>query len=209
VLAQKIVSKAEGREVALASVVPSAAAGELAALTLKDPRLVELVLRESIEVVRAVPNILIVRHKLGFVMAQGGIDASNVDGTGTVLLLPADPDASAERLRQALKGKTGADVGVVINDSWGRAWRIGTVGTAIGVAGLPAFLDLRGTPDLNGRILRVTEVGHADEIAAAASLLMGQADEGRPVVILRGLGRAAPAGKARDLVRPVKQDLFR
>lgn len=208
-LAQKIVSKAEGREVALASVVSSAAAEELAALTLKDPRLVELVLQESVEVVRAVPHILIVRHRLGFVMAQAGIDASNVDGSGTVLLLPADPDASAERLCQALKARTGADVGVVINDSWGRAWRIGTVGTAIGVAGLPAVLDLRGKPDLNGRILRVTEVGHADEIAAAASLLMGQADEGRPVVILRGLGRAAPAGRARDLVRPVKQDLFR
>ncbi len=208
-LAQKIVSKAEAREVALASIVPSAAAEELAALTLKDPRLVELVLRESTEVVRAVPNILIVRHRLGFVMAQAGIDASNVDGNETVLLLPADPDASAARLRQALKERTGADVGVVINDSWGRAWRVGTVGTAIGVAGLPALLDMRGKPDLNGRILRVTEVGHADEIAAAASLLMGQADEGRPVVILRGLGRAAPEGTARDLLRPLKQDLFR
>lgn len=209
VLAQKIVSKAEGREVSLASVTPSARAEELAGITLKDPRLVELVLRESTEVVRAVPNILIVRHRLGFVMAQGGIDASNVDGTDTVLLLPIDPDASAARLRQALMALTGADVGVVINDSWGRAWRIGTVGTAIGVAGLPGLIDMRGKPDLNGRILRVTEIGHADEIAAAASLLMGQADEGRPVVILRGLGRLAAEGTARDLVRPVRQDLFR
>lgn len=178
-------------------------------MTLKDPRLVELVLQEATEVVRAVPNILIVRHRLGFVMAQGGIDASNVDGTDTVLLLPADPDASAARLRQALKDRTGADVGVVINDSWGRAWRIGTVGTAIGVAGLPGLIDMRGKPDLNGRILRVTEIGHADEIAAAASLLMGQADEGKPVVILRGLGRLAADGTAQDLVRPVRQDLFR
>lgn len=209
VLAQKIVSKAEGREVSLASVTPSARAEELAGITLKDPRLVELVLRESTEVVRAVPNILIVRHRLGFVMAQGGIDASNVDGTDTVLLLPIDPDASAARLRQALMALTGSDVGVVINDSWGRAWRIGTVGTAIGVAGLPGLIDMRGKPDLNGRILRVTEIGHADEIAAAASLLMGQADEGRPVVILRGLGRLAAEGTARDLVRPVRQDLFR
>lgn len=209
VLAQKIVSKAEGREVSLASVTPSARAQELGGLTLKDPRLVELVLRESTEVVRAVPNILIVRHRLGFVMAQGGIDASNVDGADTVLLLPIDPDASAARLRQELKTLTSADVGVVINDSWGRAWRVGTVGTAIGVAGLPGLIDMRGKPDLNGRILRVTEIGHADEIAAAASLLMGQADEGRPVVILRGLGRLATSGTAQDLVRPVRQDLFR
>lgn len=194
---------------ALASVAPSARAVELGALTLKDPRLVELVLRESTEVVRAVPNILIVRHKLGFVMAQAGIDASNVDGTDTVLLLPADPDASAARLRQALKQLSGADVGVVINDSWGRAWRIGTVGTAIGVAGLPGLIDMRGKPDLNGRILRVTEIGHADEIAAAASLVMGQGAEGQPVVIVRGLTWRGPDNAASELVRPAAEDMFR
>jgi coenzyme F420-0:L-glutamate ligase/coenzyme F420-1:gamma-L-glutamate ligase len=209
VVAQKIVSKAEGRLRRLADVTPSARAIELGAKTLKDPRLVELILQESAEVVRSAPNILIVEHRLGFVMANAGIDASNVDDPDQVLLLPADPDASAARLRQRLAELASVDVAVVINDSWGRAWRMGTVGTAIGAAGLPALLDMRGQPDLNGRILRVTEVGHADELAAAASLLMGQADEGRPVVIVRGFGPPARDGTAAELVRPKRMDLFR
>lgn len=210
VLAQKIVSKSEGRIVPLAGVTPSPRAEELAKTVLKDPRLVELILRESREVLRAVPNVLIVEHRLGFVMANAGIDHSNVEGDEDhVLLLPADPDGSAQRLRERFKQIAGVDVGVIINDSWGRAWRMGTTGAAIGVAGLPALVDMRGQPDLNGRILRVTEVAHADEIAAAASLLMGQSNEGQPAVIVRGFGPAARDGNGQELVRPRKMDLFR
>lgn len=209
VLAQKIVSKSEGRIVPLTSVTPSPRAEELAKTVLKDARLVELILQESTEVLRAIPNVLIVQHRLGFVMANAGIDASNVEGEDQVLLLPADPDGSARRLRERLKQVAGVDVGVIINDSWGRAWRMGTTGAAIGVAGLPALVDMRGLPDLNGRILRVTEVAHADEIAAAASLLMGQSNEGQPAVIVRGLGPPARDGNGEELVRPRKMDLFR
>lgn len=209
VLAQKIVSKSEGRIVPLASVTPSPRAEELAKTVLKDPRLVELILQESKDVLRAVPNVLIVEHRLGFVMANAGIDASNVDGEDHVLLLPTDPDGSARRLRARFKEIAGVDVGVIINDSWGRAWRMGTTGAAIGVAGLPALVDMRGRPDLNGRVLRVTEVGHADEIAAAASLLMGQSNEGQPVVIVRGLGPPERDGNGQELVRPRSMDLFR
>ena len=210
VLAQKIVSKSEGRIVPLASVTPSARAEELAKTVLKDARLVELILRESVEVLRAVPNVLIVQHRLGFVMANAGIDHSNVEGDeDQVLLLPADPDGSAKRLRARFKEIAGVDVGVVINDSWGRAWRMGTTGAAIGVAGLPALVDMRGLPDMNGRILRVTEVAHADEIAAAASMVMGQSSEGQPAVIVRGLGPPARDGNGQELVRPQKMDLFR
>lgn len=208
-LAQKIVSKAEGRLVSLADVTPSPRAVELAEKVMKDPRQVELILQESTEVIRAIPGVLVVQHKLGFVMANAGIDASNVDDPEQVLLLPADPDGSARRLRDEFKALAGADVGVVINDSWGRAWRMGTVGAAIGAAGLPGLIDMRGLPDMNGRILRVTEIAHADEIAAAASLMMGQAAEGRPVVIVRGLPRPARDGNAAELIRPKKMDLFR
>ncbi len=211
VLAQKIVSKAEGRLVDLADVVPSAAARELAAVVQKDPRFVELVLGESRRVVRARPGVLIVEHRLGFIMANAGIDRSNVeaDGRELALLLPADPDASAARLRATLAARAGVDLGVVINDSFGRAWRRGTMGIAVGAAGLAALVDRRGEPDLFGRPLQVTMIGHADEIAAAASLVMGQGDEGRPVVVLRGLAPTAPHGAARDLVRPEHEDLFR
>lgn len=207
VFAQKIVSKAEGRLVDLAAVAPSTEAIALAGETAKDARLVELILRESRRVVRARPGVLIVEHRLGLVMANAGIDQSNVraDGREMVLLLPENPDASAERLRVAL----GADIGVVINDSFGRAWRRGSMGIAIGAAGLPALLDRRGEPDLFGRPLQVTMVGYADEIAAAASLLMGQASEGRPVVLVRGLVPAGPPGAAIDIVRPEAEDLFR
>lgn len=209
VIAQKIVSKSEGRLVRLGDVAPSPRAVEFAQQTQKDPRLVELILRESVEVVRTGPNLMIVEHHRGFIMANAGIDASNVDDPEQVLLLPADPDGSARRLRERLKEIAGVEVGVVINDSWGRPWRMGTVGMAIGAAGLPALLDMRGQPDMNGRILRVTEVGHADELAAAASMLMGQAAEGRPVVIVRGLGPPPRDGTAAELVRPKRMDLFR
>jgi coenzyme F420-0:L-glutamate ligase / coenzyme F420-1:gamma-L-glutamate ligase len=212
VLAQKIVSKAEGRLRRLSDVEPSAEARALAARAEKDPRVVELILRESTEVVRARPGVIIVAHRRGFVMANAGIDASNVESAPpdeAVLLLPEDPDASAARLRERLRARAGVDVGVVINDSFGRAWRLGTVGTAIGVAGLPALLDLRGTPDRTGRCLQVTDVGVADEVAAAASLLMGQAAEGRPIVHVRGFPYARRDGSAAELVRPKEQDLFR
>jgi coenzyme F420-0:L-glutamate ligase / coenzyme F420-1:gamma-L-glutamate ligase len=212
VLAQKIVSKAEGRAVSLSSVTPSARARELAAQSNKDARLVELILRESAEVLRCRPGILIVVHRLGFVLANAGIDASNVeaaDGQETVLLLPADPDASAANIRTRIRESLGVDVGIIINDSFGRAWRLGTIGTAIGIAGLPGLLDLRRSPDRSGRPLRVTEVGIADEAAAAASLLMGQAAEGRPIVHMRGFPYALRPGTAAELIRPKQMDLFR
>jgi coenzyme F420-0:L-glutamate ligase/coenzyme F420-1:gamma-L-glutamate ligase len=213
VVAQKIVSKAEGRMVEVPAVAPSPHAVALAAEVAKDPRLVEVILSESVRVVRARPGLLIVEHRLGFVMANAGVDHSNVgpqdDGVERVLLLPRDPDASAERLREALAPGDGAPIGVIVNDSFGRAWRRGTVGVAIGAAGLPALLDLRGRPDLFGRRLEVSISAFADEIAAAASLLMGQADEARPVVLVRGLSWSAPASGAKALVRPAAEDLFR
>lgn len=209
VVTQKIVSKVQGRAVDLASVVASAEAIELAQKTNKDPRLVELILRESSEVVRAVPGLIVVAHRLGLVLANAGIDRSNSSGSEVVLLLPEDPDGSAEDIRSGILAKTGRDVGVVIIDSIGRAWRMGTVGTAIGVSGMPALLDLRGSPDLNGRPLESTEIGLADELAAAASLMMGQADEGTPVVLARGVPYDRYPGKAVDLVRAKKNDLFR
>jgi coenzyme F420-0:L-glutamate ligase/coenzyme F420-1:gamma-L-glutamate ligase len=211
VLAQKIVSKAEGRLVDLADVTPSPRAISLAEAVRKDPRFVELVLAESRQVLRAKPDVLIVEHRLGLVMANAGIDRSNVDGSDRelALLLPEDPDASAARLRAAIGSATGAEINVVISDSFGRAWRRGTMGIAIGAAGLPALLDRRGHPDLFGRALQVTMIGHADEIASAASLLMGQGDEGRPVVLVRGLAPLQPHGRAQDLIRPESEDLFR
>jgi len=202
-IAQKIVSKAEGRSVALESVTPSAAARRLAAETAKDPRVVELILSESRRVVRARPNLIIVEHRLGFVMANAGIDQSNVGEEGHALLLPVDPDASAAALAARL------GLPVVITDSFGRAWRRGTVGVAIGVAGLPALLDLRGQPDLFGRELRVSITGFADEIAAAAGLIMGQGAEARPAVHLRGLDWSAPPNPAAELLRVGEEDLFR
>jgi len=211
VVAQKIVSKAEGRTVDLATVTPSARAIALGAETGKDPRIVELILADATQVVRSRPNLIIVRHRLGFVMANGGLDQSNVapaDGTHRVLLLPEDPDASAERLRVRLSARHGARIGVIISDSFGRAWRRGTAGIAIGAAGLPSLIDLRGQPDLFGRILEVSIIGYADEIAAAASLLQGQAAEASPVVLVRGLSWSAPDSPAAILVRPPAEDLF-
>jgi coenzyme F420-0:L-glutamate ligase/coenzyme F420-1:gamma-L-glutamate ligase len=212
VLAQKIVSKAEGRYVDLATVAPSERARALAAETDKDPRLVELILEESRRVVRHRPGVLIVEHRLGYVMANAGIDRSNVDpgaGEEPVLLLPRDPDASAARLRQRLGAHFATNPAVIVTDSFGRAWRRGTVGIALGAAGLPAMMDLRGRPDLYGRALRVTETGLADEIAAAASLLMGQADEGQPAIVVRGLSWTEAETPASNLVRPEAEDLFR
>ncbi len=212
VFAQKVISKAEGRRVDLATVTPSEKALELAQTVQKDARLVELVLRESRRIVRFAKDVLIVEHRLGLIMANAGIDQSNVAdpaGGEFALLLPEDPDASAARLRARLCTLTGCEAGVVISDSFGRPWRVGTVGVAIGCAGFPATLDLRGQADLFGRPLRVTVVGHADEVASAASLLMGQASEARPVILVRGLASRAPHQPAPALIRPPEQDLFR
>lgn len=211
VLAQKIVSKVEGRLVALDHVVPSDLARKLADESLKDPRLVELILSETDEVVRVKPGLLIVRHRLGLVMANAGIDQSNVDHAGGAhaLLLPIDPDDSCRKIRAALNARFGVDLGVVIIDSLGRAWRNGTAGTAIGVAGIAGLVDLRGRRDVHGRMLESSELGLADEIAAAASLAMGQADEGRPIVLVRGVTYPRADGSAADLIRPLHMDLFR
>lgn len=212
VLAQKIVSKAEGRIVDLASVEPSAQAIELAASVQKDPRLVELILSESVRVVRARPGLLIVEHRLGFVMANAGVDQSNVAAPGEpqrALLLPVDPDGTAAKLKERLSQRFGVPVAVIINDSFGRAWRRGTCSIAIGAAGLPSLMDLRGLPDLFGRKLQVSITGHADEIAAAASLVMGQGAEGQPVVLVRGLTWHGPDNAASELLRPAAEDLFR
>jgi coenzyme F420-0:L-glutamate ligase/coenzyme F420-1:gamma-L-glutamate ligase len=212
VVAQKIVSKSEGRLVRLATVEPSPRAMEIARIVEKDPRLVEIILCESREVLRMRAGIIIVEDVRGLVLANAGVDASNVNAGGaddSVLLLPSDPDDSAAKLRAALAARTGHDVGIIINDSIGRAWRNGTIGTAIGVSGIPALLDLRGTPDLFGRQLRTTDLGLADEIAAAASLLMGQAGEGRPVILVRGVPYERREGSARELLRPKALDFFR
>jgi coenzyme F420-0:L-glutamate ligase / coenzyme F420-1:gamma-L-glutamate ligase len=223
VFAQKIVSKAEGRTVSLADVIPSQRAMEIATQTEKDPRLVELILQESNEVLRTRLGIIIVEHKLGFVCANAGIDHSNVSSPFAVerpqgdpqhdeewvLLLPVAPDHSAEAIRKEIQAKTGKQIGILIIDSHGRAWRNGTVGVAIGVAGLPGLQDLRGTPDLFGFALRITQVGVADELAAAASLVMGQAAEGTPVVHVRGFPYPLREGSLKELIRPKEQDLFR
>ena len=212
VVAQKIVSKAEDRLVDLGAVVPGTRAQELAAITRKDARLVELILSESTEVLRAQTDVLIVRHRLGFVMANAGIDRSNVASAGgreQVLLLPRDPDASAAALRAGIRQRCGVAPGVVISDSFGRPWRKGVVNIALGAAGVPALLNRRGEPDRAGRPLQVTEVGIGDALAAAAGLLMGEAAEGIPAVLLRGLRWSSPACNAQTLIRPLHEDLFR
>lgn len=214
VIAQKIISKAEGRLVNLAKVTPSPRAIELAEKTEKDARLVELILQESNEVIRTRLGTIIVEHKLGFVCANAGIDHSNVAGLGNaeeewVLLLPVNPDHSAETIRKEILSKTRKQVSVLIIDSHGRAWRNGTVGVAIGIAGLPGLQDLRGQQDLFGFPLRITQVGVADELAAAASLIMGQAAEGTPVVHVRGFPYFLREGSLQELIRPKEQDLFR
>jgi coenzyme F420-0:L-glutamate ligase/coenzyme F420-1:gamma-L-glutamate ligase len=210
VLAQKIVSKAEGRMIELSGVTASTQAIDIARQVDKDPRLVELILSEAKEVMRVRKGVLIVRHRLGLVLANAGIDQSNIDqgGEPRALLLPVDPDASAQSLRTAITERSGADVAVLIIDSLGRAWRTGTTGTAIGIAGMPGLVDLRGREDLHGRRLETSELGLADEVAAAASLVMGQADEGRPIVIVRGVGYDRRDGSAAELIRPRHMDLF-
>lgn len=212
VVAQKIVSKAEGRIVDLASVRPSPRAIELAARTRKDARLVELVLAESTEVLRARPQVLIVRHRLGFVMANAGIDRSNVpagaSGAEVALLLPRDPDASAAALRDALQARLGVAPGVIVSDSFGRPWRLGSTNIALGAAGLAALVDHRGETDRNGRTLEVTQVAAADALAGAAGLVMGEGAEGTPMVLVRGWGSTAPHLGAAALIRPALEDLF-
>lgn len=213
-IAQKIISKAEGRLVKLAEVRPSARAHELAVITQKDPRFVEVVLSESKEVLRTRFNTLIVEHRLGFICANAGVDRSNVGPHGEghdeyLLCLPRDPDGACQQLRERFRAATGADVAVMINDSHGRAWRQGTVGVAIGVAGFPALLDMRGHRDLFDYTLQVTQIGLADELAAAASLLMGQADEGRPAIHIRGVPYPFREGNGQELIRPKELDLFR
>lgn len=212
VVAQKIVSKAENRLILLHEVTPSPRAVALAEAVGKDPRLVEVILSESVRVVRSRPNLLIMEHRLGFVMANAGVDHSNIAPPGELdqaLLLPSDPDGSAARLRARLEELCGAAPAIIISDSFGRAWRRGTCGVAIGAAGIASLIDLRGTLDLFGRTLEVTVVGYADEIAAAAGLLQGQAQEAQPVVLLRGLPRLAPESPASAIVRPPEEDLFR
>lgn len=214
VFAQKIISKAEGRAVNLVTVTPSQRAIELAQQTDKDPRVVELILQESNEILRTRVGTIIVEHKLGFVCANAGIDHSNVAGVGDsaeewVLLLPAEPDTSAERMRDEIQSKTGKRIGILIIDSHGRAWRNGTVGVAIGIAGMPGLEDLRGRSDLFNFKLRITQVGVADELAAAASLVMGQASEGTPVVHVRGFPYPLREGSLKEVIRPKDQDLFR
>jgi len=214
VFAQKVVSKVENRWVNLSSVVPSAFASEVSEQCAKDPRLVELILRESKKILRMRPGTIIVEHRLGYICANAGIDHSNVSGKSSdsdewVLLLPSDPDVSAQDLRAKLEGASGVSLGVLIIDSHGRAWRLGTVGITIGSAGVPGLVDLRGQPDLFGRELQITEVGAADELAAAASLIMGQADEGTPIVHVRGFPYKLRETRTREVFRPKDQDLFR
>ncbi len=210
VVTSKLFSKAEGRFVDLRTVIPSARAEQVAALCHKDPRMVELILQESTHISRVRGEVLIVRHRLGFTLANAGIDHSNVgrEGEEWVLLLPKDPDESARRLRDALGALTGTWPGVVISDSHGRPFRIGTVNVAIGISGLPAVRDMRGERDLYGRVLRVTVTGVGDEIAAAAGLITGQGAEGLPVVLVRGLALPEQDGRAADLVRPEAMDLY-
>jgi len=214
IIAQKIISKAEGRLVNLAAVTPSRWAEELAEKTEKDPRLIELVLQESSDVLRYRPGVIIVEHKLGFVCANAGIDHSNVRGVGDefddwVLLLPLDPDRSANLIRRRLEEISEKRLGVMIIDSHGRAWRLGTVGVAIGISGMPGVVDLYGKKDLFDYELHATLVGAADELAAAASLMMGQAAEKTPVVHARGFPYQLRDANLRELLRPKDQDLFR
>ncbi len=214
VVTQKIVSKAENRLVNLTLVQPSEKAMRYASLTGKDPRLIELILSESEQVLRTRHNLIIVVHRLGFVCANAGIDHSNVSGSwgepeDWVLLLPENPSTSAKKIRQKLEERAHCQIGVLIIDSHGRAWRMGTVGVTIGLSGLPGLVDLRGQADLFDYHLRVTQVAAADELAAAASLVMGQANEGTPVVLVRGFPYPLRESNLSELIRPQTRDLFR
>lgn len=211
VIAQKIVSKAEGRFAALADVRPGAEAARIAAATGKDARFVELVLRESSAVIRIAPNLLITRHRSGHVMANAGIDQSNIGAGGdeNVLLLPADPDRSAHLLRRGLGERLNPAPAVIVADSFGRPWRLGTVNVAIGASGLPSLWDRRGERDRDGRELKMTQIALADMIASAAGLAMGEGAEGIPAALVRGFVPAGPDLPAARLVRPLDEDLFR
>jgi coenzyme F420-0:L-glutamate ligase/coenzyme F420-1:gamma-L-glutamate ligase len=209
VVTQKIVSKAEGRAVNLTTVKPSPIAQQLGKATGKDPRLVEVILQESRGIIRQRGGVLITETHHGWICANAGVDRSNVPGEDLALPLPKDPDASARRLRVALSEATGADVAVIISDTHGRPWREGTVNLALGVAGMQPIDDLRGQPDRHGYILHVTTVARADELAAAAGLVTGQAAEGLPVVLIRGASYPQGDGHATEMQRPVEKDLFR
>lgn len=211
VVTQKIVSKAEDRFVDLAAVHPGPEAQRLAAITRKDPRLVELVLAESSDILRAVPHVLITRHRSGHIMANAGIDRSNLGGRegDLALLLPLDADASAETLRSDLAARFGRAPAVVLADSFGRPWRMGVVGVALGAAGLPALIDKRGEHDRDGRMLEVTQIALADMAATAAGLAMGEGAEGVPAALVRGASWPEGSRPAADLVRPLEEDLFR
>ncbi len=212
VVAQKIVSKSQNRFVDLSTVTPSPRAEGVAAAVGKDPRLIEVILSESVRIVRQHQHVLITEHRAGFISANAGVDRSNLDapaGKDLVLRLPADCDGVAESLRASLQGHYGARLGVIVSDSFGRPWRRGTVGVALGAAGISALNDLRGHPDLFGRRLEATETGFADEVASAASLLMGQANEANPVVLVSGFSVSDRHMPASALIRPASEDLFR
>jgi coenzyme F420-0:L-glutamate ligase/coenzyme F420-1:gamma-L-glutamate ligase len=211
VITQKIVSKAEDRFVDLGEVTPGAEALRLAGVTRKDARLVELVLREASAVVRSVPHVLITRHKLGHVMANSGIDRSNIgpEGGERALLLPVDPDGTAAILRDKIGEMSGVSPAVVISDSFGRPWRMGVVGVAIGASGLPSLIDRRGDRDRDGRVMEVTQIAFGDIIATAASLATGEGAEGIPAVLIRGLAWPTGSAPASALVRSPEEDLFR
>ena len=210
VVAQKLVSKAEGRVVSLSTVEPGAEAIELAAATEKEPAIVQLILNESRKVLRSRPGVIIVEHRLGFVAANAGIDRSNVDpDSDRVLLLPEDPDQSAAELRAGLESSLELRLGVIIADSVGRAWRMGTTGMTLGCAGVEALANLRGRADMFGRILQVSEHAVADAIPAAAELIIGEADEATPVVVVRGLEQGQSKQDAKVLLRPEHEDMFR
>jgi len=214
VLTQKIVSKSEGRYINLELVKPSKEAFLLASKCEKDARLVELILHESRVILRIRPGTLIVEHRLGFICANAGIDHSNVtlsnsEKENTVLLLPENPDLSSQIIRNKIEEKYGIRIGIMIIDSHGRAWRLGVVGTSIGFSGIPGLIDMRGQTDLFGGKLRITEIAAADELAGAASLMMGQASEGLPVIHVRGFPYPLREGKLDELIRPIENDLFR
>jgi coenzyme F420-0:L-glutamate ligase / coenzyme F420-1:gamma-L-glutamate ligase len=211
VVAQKIVSKAEGRQVSLATITPTPEAIQLAKETEKDPRLVELILRESTTVLRKKPGVLIVRQRLGIVGAQAGIDQSNIEhgDDENALLLPEDPDRSARRIREAVAKRTGVRPGVVVSDSMNRPWRLGTIGGAIGSAGIQVLDDRRGKHDIYGREMKVTMINRADSIATAATLVMGETTERTPAALVRGFPQEDHAQTARDIIRPLEEDMFR
>lgn len=210
VISSKIISKAQGQHVSLQTVTPSVEAIELAEETDKDPRIVELVLQESEMISRKRRGVLVTQHRLGFVSANSGIDQSNVqDGDEIVLLLPLDPDATAQDFCKQIQEKSNVKVGVIISDTHGRPFRIGNIGVAIGVAGLSAVKDLRGRKDLFGRTLERSQIAYADLVASTAHLLSGETDEGYPVILIRGLDISPPHGKASDMNRLPENDLYR